>query len=398
MARRQRRPRRRAAPPGGRPGLARWQDRGRTARADRHLPAQALPGAVREAALRGARRQPDAGARGAGAARDPATRRHLPAARHHRRAAADAGPRARASSCASRSRSGWCAGRRRCPTAARWCGCLRTEVALQETFAQSGDGDRFFASDEDFHRLIATHAGLPGIWSEIEQSKVHMDRCRHLTLATVETDVRIIATQHNVIIDADRARRRRSRGRRHPQRTCAASSISSARSARSTRNTSNPAPAWNRPMPPETAPCPRPPSSRAHSMIGDAANLRDQIRDIMDFYDPRVIDTGLGGYFQGLRDDGSIYDRATRHLVGTCRYIYNYATSAALLDRAGYLDRAAHGLDFLRGLPPPARRRLRLGAAGPRGRRPDPARLRPRLRAARRRRRRPRRRRRRRAR
>lgn len=82
-------------------------------------------------------------------------------------------------------------------------------------------------------------------------------------------------------------------------------------------------------------------------MIGDAADLRDQVRAIMDFFDPRIVDTDLGGYFQGLRDDGSIYDRATRHLVGTTRYIYNYATSAALLDRPGYLDRARHGLDFL---------------------------------------------------
>ncbi|MCP4383732.1 MAG: GntR family transcriptional regulator [Hyphomicrobiales bacterium] len=79
---------------------------------------------------------------------------------------------------------------------------LRAEVALQETFAELGDDHRFYTSDEDFHRLIATYAGLPGIWEDIGPSKIHMDRCRHLTLATVEKDVRIITDQHNAIIDA----------------------------------------------------------------------------------------------------------------------------------------------------------------------------------------------------
>ena len=79
---------------------------------------------------------------------------------------------------------------------------LRTEVALQETFGELGDDGRLYSSDEDFHRLIATYAGLPGIWEDIAQSKLHMDRCRHLTLATVEKDIRIITDQHNAIIDA----------------------------------------------------------------------------------------------------------------------------------------------------------------------------------------------------
>lgn len=79
---------------------------------------------------------------------------------------------------------------------------LRAEVSLQETFAKLGDDARYYASDEDFHRLIATHAGLPGIWKDIESSKVHMDRCRHLTFSLVEKDVRIITGQHNAIVDA----------------------------------------------------------------------------------------------------------------------------------------------------------------------------------------------------
>ena len=79
---------------------------------------------------------------------------------------------------------------------------LRAEVALQGTFAGIGEEARFFASDEDFHRLIATYAGLPGLWEEIERCKVHMDRCRHLSLVTVDKDYRVIVAQHNTIIDA----------------------------------------------------------------------------------------------------------------------------------------------------------------------------------------------------
>ena len=79
---------------------------------------------------------------------------------------------------------------------------LRAEVELQETFASILDEQRFFQSDEDFHRLISNYAGLPGLWEEIQRSKVHMDRCRHLALASVEKDISAITTQHIAIVDA----------------------------------------------------------------------------------------------------------------------------------------------------------------------------------------------------
>ena len=79
---------------------------------------------------------------------------------------------------------------------------LRAEVELQETFASILDEQRFVQSDEDFHRLISNYAGLPGLWEEIQRSKVHMDRCRHLALASVEKDIKAITTQHIAIVDA----------------------------------------------------------------------------------------------------------------------------------------------------------------------------------------------------
>jgi mannose/cellobiose epimerase-like protein (N-acyl-D-glucosamine 2-epimerase family) len=51
--------------------------------------------------------------------------------------------------------------------------------------------------------------------------------------------------------------------------------------------------------------------------------LKAHIRSIIDFYHPACLDTEHGGYINQFRDDGTIYDRDTKHLVGTCRFIYN---------------------------------------------------------------------------
>lgn len=75
--------------------------------------------------------------------------------------------------------------------------------------------------------------------------------------------------------------------------------------------------------------------------------LKEHIRRLMDFYHPRVLDKRDGGYFGGLKDDGTIYDPSTRHLVDVCRHIYNFSTAGKLLADAELLDAARHGLDFL---------------------------------------------------
>lgn len=79
---------------------------------------------------------------------------------------------------------------------------LRAEVELQKMFSKLDDDTRFYGSDEDFHRAIATFAGLPGIWDEIKRGKVHMDRCRRLALATLDKEVGVVADQHQAIVDA----------------------------------------------------------------------------------------------------------------------------------------------------------------------------------------------------
>ena len=42
------------------------------------------------------------------------------------------------------------------------------------------------------------------------------------------------------------------------------------------------------------------------------------------------MDNEVGGFHNSIRDDGSIYDYDTKHVVGTCRFITNYAMSYIL--------------------------------------------------------------------
>jgi mannose/cellobiose epimerase-like protein (N-acyl-D-glucosamine 2-epimerase family) len=80
----------------------------------------------------------------------------------------------------------------------------------------------------------------------------------------------------------------------------------------------------------------------------DPEFLVGHITRTMAFYHPRCIDRERGGFFHHFRDDGSVYDAATRHLVSSTRFVFNYAMAARFFDRADYGDAARHGLDFLR--------------------------------------------------
>jgi mannose/cellobiose epimerase-like protein (N-acyl-D-glucosamine 2-epimerase family) len=65
-------------------------------------------------------------------------------------------------------------------------------------------------------------------------------------------------------------------------------------------------------------------------------------------YDP------AGGFFHCFRDDGTIYDRTTRHLVSSARFVVNYARAAVRSKASScfalarsYRERATHGLTFI---------------------------------------------------
>lgn len=75
--------------------------------------------------------------------------------------------------------------------------------------------------------------------------------------------------------------------------------------------------------------------------------LRAHIRHTMAFYDGRCIDPS-GGFFHFFRDDGTVYDRRTRHLVSSTRFIFNHAMAWRHLERRPqWLEAVRHGLRFL---------------------------------------------------
>src|SRR3979411_639904 len=64
-----------------------------------------------------------------------------------------------------------------------------------------GDSDAFHRADETFHATIAEVAGYPGIWTLIQQVKVHVDRYRRLTLPQQGRIARTIG-EHEAILGA----------------------------------------------------------------------------------------------------------------------------------------------------------------------------------------------------
>jgi mannose/cellobiose epimerase-like protein (N-acyl-D-glucosamine 2-epimerase family) len=75
--------------------------------------------------------------------------------------------------------------------------------------------------------------------------------------------------------------------------------------------------------------------------------LLSHIAHTMRFYHPRCIDPS-GGFYHFYMDDGSIYDRSTRHLVSSTRFVFNFAMAYRQFGRQDYLDAVRHGVAFLR--------------------------------------------------
>jgi len=75
--------------------------------------------------------------------------------------------------------------------------------------------------------------------------------------------------------------------------------------------------------------------------------LLDHIGHTMRFYHPRCIDP-TGGFYHFFRDDGTVYDRTTRHLVSSTRFVFNYAMAYRHFHDPDYLAAVRHGVAFLR--------------------------------------------------
>jgi mannose/cellobiose epimerase-like protein (N-acyl-D-glucosamine 2-epimerase family) len=78
----------------------------------------------------------------------------------------------------------------------------------------------------------------------------------------------------------------------------------------------------------------------------NASFLRQHIADILAFYEPHAYDPA-GGFFHHFLDDGSIYDKDTRHLVSSARFVFNYANAFMHTGIKHYRIWAAHGFAYL---------------------------------------------------
>ena len=74
--------------------------------------------------------------------------------------------------------------------------------------------------------------------------------------------------------------------------------------------------------------------------------LRAHMRDTLAFYLPRALDPS-GGLFHFLRDDGTVYDRHTRHLVSSTRYVVTCAMAQRLNPCDAHRHALQHAFDFV---------------------------------------------------
>jgi mannose/cellobiose epimerase-like protein (N-acyl-D-glucosamine 2-epimerase family) len=73
--------------------------------------------------------------------------------------------------------------------------------------------------------------------------------------------------------------------------------------------------------------------------------LLAHMRHTLAFYAPRARDAS-GGYFQFFKDDGTVYDRRTRHLVSSTRFVFNQALAWRWFGAP--VEDVAHALAFVR--------------------------------------------------
>src|SRR5437764_8617328 len=75
--------------------------------------------------------------------------------------------------------------------------------------------------------------------------------------------------------------------------------------------------------------------------------LLQHIRQTRQFYDPRCLDAS-GGFYHFYKDDGTVYDARTRHLVSSTRFVFNFAMAYRQFGEDADRERMLHGLRFLR--------------------------------------------------
>ena len=95
------------------------------------------------------------------------------------------------------------------PVAARDIAALRREISAQRQCAADKDAVGFVQHDEAMHRIVCSLSGHERVWDTIAQSKVHLDRVRHMSLVTQDV-MRTLVRQHRAIVDGIAGRDRKS--------------------------------------------------------------------------------------------------------------------------------------------------------------------------------------------
>ncbi|MEA3089712.1 MAG: hypothetical protein QOJ04_1054 [Caballeronia sp.] len=75
--------------------------------------------------------------------------------------------------------------------------------------------------------------------------------------------------------------------------------------------------------------------------------LLDHVRHTLTFY-ARTARDDSGGFFHFFKDDGTVYDRTTRHLVSSTRFVFNHAMAFRHFGGQQHQDNARHAFAFLR--------------------------------------------------
>ncbi len=76
---------------------------------------------------------------------------------------------------------------------------LATIVEQQREAAEANDRGAFHRADEAFHAKIAEIGGFPGIWRQVLQVKVQVDRYRRMTLSQEGRMAQVIADHERIL-------------------------------------------------------------------------------------------------------------------------------------------------------------------------------------------------------
>ncbi len=90
-------------------------------------------------------------------------------------------------------------------------------------------------------------------------------------------------------------------------------------------------------------------SPRVHPEYPDFESikfLQSHIEQTLDFYRNNAFDP-KGGFYHCFSDDGSVYDTGLRHLVSSCRFVFNFAMAAVHGGKTEDKELAVHGLAYL---------------------------------------------------